>query len=88
MWPGPAGRAEAGEGGPEALFSSLGLYPPGDLWPAQPMCMTGGFNCALENTVPSLMQGPAPVHNRYKVSSQTAAWLSPWACGGTLSPIC
>ncbi|XP_016000090.2 transmembrane protein 131-like isoform X2 [Rousettus aegyptiacus] len=49
--------------GPAGLEEDKGLYPPGDLWPAQPMCVTGGFNCALENTVPSLMQGPAPVHN-------------------------
>ncbi|XP_015456168.1 transmembrane protein 131-like [Pteropus alecto] len=65
--------------GPAGLEEDKGLYPPGDLWPAQPMCVAGGFNCTLENTVPSLMQGPAPVHNRYKVSSRTAALLSPWA---------
>ncbi|XP_039731859.1 transmembrane protein 131-like isoform X3 [Pteropus medius] len=49
--------------GPAGLEEDKGLYPPGDLWPAQPMCVAGGFNCTLENTVPSLMQGPPPVHN-------------------------
>ncbi|XP_066136574.1 transmembrane protein 131-like isoform X1 [Saccopteryx bilineata] len=49
--------------GPAGVEEDKGLYPPGDLWPTQPVCVTSGFNCALENPVPSVMQGPAPVHN-------------------------
>uniref|UniRef100_A0A8C0JNG9 Transmembrane protein 131-like n=1 Tax=Canis lupus dingo TaxID=286419 RepID=A0A8C0JNG9_CANLU len=51
----PAAQGEA------ALFLSLGLYPPGDLWPTQPVCVTSNFNCAVENSMPGVMQGPAPV---------------------------
>ncbi|KAK1343142.1 hypothetical protein QTO34_015916 [Cnephaeus nilssonii] len=49
--------------GPAGVEEDKGLYPPGDLWPTQPVCVTSGFNCALENTVPGVMQGPAPVHS-------------------------
>ncbi|XP_037024016.2 transmembrane protein 131-like isoform X1 [Artibeus jamaicensis] len=49
--------------GPAGVEEEKGLYPPGDLWPTPPVCVTSGFNCALESTVPSVMQGPAPVHN-------------------------
>nr|XP_019577919.1 PREDICTED: transmembrane protein 131-like isoform X2 [Rhinolophus sinicus] len=49
--------------GPAVVEEDKGLYPPGDLWPAQPVCVTSGFNCTLESTVPSVMPGPAPVHN-------------------------
>uniref|UniRef100_A0A8C0JPV5 Transmembrane protein 131-like n=1 Tax=Canis lupus dingo TaxID=286419 RepID=A0A8C0JPV5_CANLU len=45
----------------QPLFLSLGLYPPGDLWPTQPVCVTSNFNCAVENSMPGVMQGPAPV---------------------------
>lgn len=69
MWSacgGDTGVFPGGRRGTEALLSSSGLYPPGDLWPTQPVCVTSGFNCALENTVPGVMQGPAPVHSRYR----------------------
>ncbi|XP_014635709.1 PREDICTED: transmembrane protein 131-like [Ceratotherium simum simum] len=46
-----------------AVEEDKGLYPSGDLWPTQPVCVTSSFNCALENSVPGVMQGPAPVHN-------------------------
>lgn len=49
--------------GPAGVEEDKGLYPPGDLWPTQPVCVTSGFNCALENPVPGVVQGPAPVHN-------------------------
>ncbi|XP_036914261.1 transmembrane protein 131-like [Sturnira hondurensis] len=49
--------------GPAGVEEEKGLYPPGDLWPTPPVCMTSGFNCPLESAVPSVMQGPAPVHN-------------------------
>ncbi|KAG8507331.1 Transmembrane protein 131-like [Galemys pyrenaicus] len=39
------------------------LYPPGELWPAQPMCVTSSFNCTLDTSAPSAGQGPAPVHS-------------------------
>uniref|UniRef100_A0A8D1G5P7 Transmembrane protein 131-like n=1 Tax=Sus scrofa TaxID=9823 RepID=A0A8D1G5P7_PIG len=43
--------------GPAGAEEDKGLYPSGDLWPAQPVCVTSGFNCALENSV---LQAPAP----------------------------
>uniref|UniRef100_A0A9L0SFG6 Transmembrane protein 131-like n=1 Tax=Equus caballus TaxID=9796 RepID=A0A9L0SFG6_HORSE len=49
--------------GPAGVEGDKGLYPPGDLWPTQPVCVTSSFNCALESSVPGVMQGPAPVHN-------------------------
>ncbi|KAF3818573.1 hypothetical protein GH733_011990 [Mirounga leonina] len=49
--------------GPAGVEEDKGLYPPGDLWPTQPVCVTSSFNCAVENTMPGVMQGPAPVHN-------------------------
>ncbi|XP_036279251.1 transmembrane protein 131-like isoform X3 [Pipistrellus kuhlii] len=49
--------------GPAGAEEDKGLYPPGDLWPTQPVCVTSGFNCALESTVPGVMQGAAPVHS-------------------------
>ncbi|KAJ8782469.1 hypothetical protein J1605_010177 [Eschrichtius robustus] len=39
------------------------LYPPGDLWPAQPVCVTSGFGCALESSGPAVLPAPAPVHS-------------------------
>lgn len=74
-----------GRRGTEALLSSSGLYPTGDLWPTQPMCVTSGFNCALENTVPGVMQGAAPVHSRYG-SRLTAASLGLGLAVGTGIP--
>ncbi|KAB0359086.1 hypothetical protein FD754_003242, partial [Muntiacus muntjak] len=32
-----------------AATEDQGLCAPGDLWPAQPVCVTGGFGCALES---------------------------------------
>ncbi|XP_059231061.1 transmembrane protein 131-like isoform X2 [Mustela nigripes] len=49
--------------GPTGVEEDKGLYPAGDLWPTQPVCVTSSFNCAVENRVPGVMQGPAPVHN-------------------------
>ncbi|GAB5570441.1 transmembrane protein 131-like isoform X1 [Prionailurus iriomotensis] len=49
--------------GPAGVEEDKGLYPPGDLWPTQPMCVTSSYNCAMENSMPGVMQGPAPVHN-------------------------
>uniref|UniRef100_A0A8C3WXA4 Transmembrane protein 131-like n=1 Tax=Catagonus wagneri TaxID=51154 RepID=A0A8C3WXA4_9CETA len=43
--------------GPAGADEEKGLYPSGDLWPTQPMCVTSGFNCALESSV---LQAPAP----------------------------
>ncbi|XP_077878132.1 transmembrane protein 131-like isoform X4 [Ictidomys tridecemlineatus] len=51
----PAGSAGAEE--------DKGLYPPGDLWPPQPVCLTNGLSCALENRAPGVLQEPAPVHS-------------------------
>ena len=44
------------EGGLRGLLSPTGLCAPGDLWPAQPVCVTGGFGCALESGGPATRQ--------------------------------
>ncbi|XP_036708555.1 transmembrane protein 131-like isoform X10 [Balaenoptera musculus] len=49
--------------GPAAVEEDKGLYPPGDLWPAQPVCVTSGFGCALESSGPAVLPAPAPVHS-------------------------
>ncbi|KAB1282376.1 Transmembrane protein 131-like [Camelus dromedarius] len=49
--------------GPAGVEEDKGLYPPGDLWPSQPVCVTSGFSCALESSVPAGVQGPAPLPN-------------------------
>ncbi|XP_037353148.1 transmembrane protein 131-like isoform X2 [Talpa occidentalis] len=48
--------------GPE---EEKGLYPPGELWPTQPMCVTSSFNGTLDTSMPSVVQGPAPVHSSF-----------------------
>ncbi|EPY78738.1 hypothetical protein CB1_001022007 [Camelus ferus] len=48
--------------GPKTFCSGC-LYPPGDLWPSQPVCVTSGFSCALESGMPAGVQGPAPLPN-------------------------
>ncbi|XP_044874202.1 transmembrane protein 131-like isoform X4 [Mauremys mutica] len=40
-----------------------GLYPTGDLWPAQPVCLTNSLNYNLENNVPCMIQETPSVHN-------------------------
>ncbi|XP_057583250.1 transmembrane protein 131-like isoform X2 [Hippopotamus amphibius kiboko] len=49
--------------GPAAVEEDKGLYPPGDLWPAQPVCVTSSFGCALESNGPAVLPAPAPVHS-------------------------
>ncbi|NXI73102.1 T131L protein, partial [Anseranas semipalmata] len=41
-----------------------GLYSPGDLWPAQPVCLTNSLNYNLENNIPCMIQETPSVHNR------------------------
>ena len=53
------------EGGLRGLLSPTGLCAPGDLWPAQPVCVTGGFGCALESGGPATLPPPAAVPSRY-----------------------
>ena len=53
------------EGGLRGPLSPTGLCAPGDLWPAQPVCVTGGFGCALESGGPAVLPPPAPVPSRY-----------------------
>ncbi|XP_045151735.1 transmembrane protein 131-like [Echinops telfairi] len=48
---------------PLGVDGDKGLYAPGDLWPTQPVCLTGRLNCSLESSVPCVMREPAPVHN-------------------------
>jgi len=45
-------------------FPFLGLYPTGDLWPAQPVCLTNSLNYNLENNIPCMIQETPSVHNR------------------------
>ncbi|XP_015339846.2 transmembrane protein 131-like [Marmota marmota marmota] len=49
--------------GPAGAEEDKGLYPPGDLWPPQPVCLTNSLSCALENRAPGVLQEPAPVHS-------------------------
>ncbi|XP_044156214.1 transmembrane protein 131-like isoform X1 [Bufo gargarizans] len=49
---------------PEA-DKSKGLYPPDDVWSAQPMCLTNDLNYNLENPMPCMTQDPPPVQNSY-----------------------
>ncbi|XP_075716450.1 transmembrane protein 131-like [Rhinoderma darwinii] len=42
-----------------------GLYPQGDVWSAQRMCLTNDLNYNLENPVPGVIQDPPPVQNSY-----------------------
>ncbi|NWS70163.1 T131L protein, partial [Crotophaga sulcirostris] len=41
------------------------LYPTGDLWPAQPVCLTNSLNYNLENNIPCMIQEPPSVHNSF-----------------------
>lgn len=47
--------------GPVGVDEEKGLYHPGDVWSAQPVCVTNGFNCTLDNSLPGVLQAPAPV---------------------------
>ncbi|XP_059121526.1 transmembrane protein 131-like isoform X4 [Peromyscus eremicus] len=41
-------------------FLLPGLYPPGGLWPSQPVCpSSSSFNCPVENSAPGVSQEPA-----------------------------
>uniref|UniRef100_A0A8C6EP13 Transmembrane protein 131-like n=1 Tax=Marmota marmota marmota TaxID=9994 RepID=A0A8C6EP13_MARMA len=51
--------------GPAGAEEDKGLYPPGDLWPPQPVCLTNSLSCALENRAPGVLQEPAPVHSSF-----------------------
>ncbi|KAM6136136.1 transmembrane protein 131-like isoform 3-T3 [Phoenicopterus ruber ruber] len=42
-----------------------GLYPTGDLWPAQPVCLTNSLNYNLENNIPCMIQETPSVHNSF-----------------------
>ncbi|XP_050752667.1 transmembrane protein 131-like isoform X3 [Gymnogyps californianus] len=42
-----------------------GLYPTGDLWPAQPVCLTNSLNYNLENNIPCMIQENPSVHNSF-----------------------
>ncbi|XP_067993359.1 transmembrane protein 131-like isoform X2 [Melanerpes formicivorus] len=44
---------------------SKGLYPTGDLWSAQPVCMTNSLNYNLENNIPCMIQETPSVHNSF-----------------------
>ncbi|KFQ30850.1 Transmembrane protein 131-like, partial [Mesitornis unicolor] len=41
-----------------------GLYPTGELWPAQPVCLTNSLNYNLESNIPCMIQETPSVHNR------------------------
>uniref|UniRef100_A0A8C4XIR4 Transmembrane 131 like n=1 Tax=Falco tinnunculus TaxID=100819 RepID=A0A8C4XIR4_FALTI len=38
------------------LSHNICLYPTGDLWPAQPVCLTNSLNYNLENNIPCMIQ--------------------------------
>uniref|UniRef100_A0A8B9I8G1 Transmembrane 131 like n=1 Tax=Anser brachyrhynchus TaxID=132585 RepID=A0A8B9I8G1_9AVES len=42
-----------------------GLYTAGDLWPAQPVCLTNSLNYNLENNIPCMIQETPSVHNSF-----------------------
>ncbi|KAM8968914.1 transmembrane protein 131-like isoform X2 [Sarcophilus harrisii] len=42
-----------------------GLYPPGNLWPGQPVCLTNSLSYNLENSMPCMIQEPPPVQNSF-----------------------
>uniref|UniRef100_A0A8V0YHX6 Transmembrane 131 like n=1 Tax=Gallus gallus TaxID=9031 RepID=A0A8V0YHX6_CHICK len=42
-----------------------GLYPAGDLWPPQPVCLTNSLNYNLENNLPCMIQETPPIHNSF-----------------------
>nr|XP_033796796.1 transmembrane protein 131-like isoform X2 [Geotrypetes seraphini] len=44
---------------------SKGLYPRGDIWPVQPVCLTTGLNYNLENNAGCVIQEHPSVHNSY-----------------------
>ncbi|XP_012922681.1 transmembrane protein 131-like isoform X2 [Heterocephalus glaber] len=50
---------------PPGVEDEKGLYPPGDLWPAQPVCVASSLNCSLENSMPAVIQEPGPVPNSF-----------------------
>ncbi|NWR86638.1 T131L protein, partial [Furnarius figulus] len=52
-----------------------GLYPTGDLWPAQPVCVTNSLNYNLENNIPCMIQETPSVHNR-----QVAFYVKNFCC--------
>ncbi|XP_076430429.1 transmembrane protein 131-like isoform X5 [Peromyscus maniculatus bairdii] len=44
-------------------FLLPGLYPPGGLWPSQPVCLSSSssFSCPVENSAPDVSQEPASI---------------------------
>ncbi|XP_015716401.1 transmembrane protein 131-like isoform X2 [Coturnix japonica] len=42
-----------------------GLYPAGDLWPPQPVCLTNSLNYNLENNLPCMIQETPSIHNSF-----------------------
>ncbi|MEJ1277666.1 transmembrane 131 like [Cricetulus griseus] len=50
---------------PSGAGEEKGLYPPGGLWPSQPVCLTSSFNCPAENSAPGVSQGPASIPDSF-----------------------
>ncbi|XP_028750120.1 transmembrane protein 131-like isoform X1 [Peromyscus leucopus] len=48
---------------PSGAGGEKGLYPPGGLWPSQPVCLSSSssFNCPVENSAPDVSQEPASI---------------------------
>ncbi|XP_061440550.1 transmembrane protein 131-like isoform X8 [Rhineura floridana] len=42
-----------------------GLYPSGDLWPPQPVCLANSVNYNLENNIPCMIQENPSLHNGF-----------------------
>uniref|UniRef100_A0A8C8ULS8 Transmembrane protein 131-like n=1 Tax=Peromyscus maniculatus bairdii TaxID=230844 RepID=A0A8C8ULS8_PERMB len=48
---------------PSGAGAEKGLYPPGGLWPSQPVCLSSSssFSCPVENSAPDVSQEPASI---------------------------
>ncbi|KAK7811274.1 hypothetical protein U0070_027236 [Myodes glareolus] len=46
---------------PSGAGEEKGLYPPGGLWPPQPVCLTSSFSCPVESDAPGTSQEPAAI---------------------------
>ncbi|XP_070805302.1 transmembrane protein 131-like isoform X1 [Pituophis catenifer annectens] len=57
-----------------------GLYPAGDLWSSQPICLTNSMNYSLENNVSCMIQENPSLHNGF------VDWNPP--CDGQLNMYC
>ncbi|ELW64781.1 Transmembrane protein 131-like protein [Tupaia chinensis] len=60
--PEPSGMGPAAVWEPPECSPVAGLCPAGDLWPAQPVCVTSSLHCPLDGGAPCVLQEPGPLH--------------------------